>query len=155
MAEMSTIALSINGERHEVAVDGAATLLDVLRGPARLTGAKRACDQGVCGACNVLMDGEVARACLVLAALAEGHEITTVEGLATDGALSPLQQAFVDSGAIQCGFCMPGMVISATALVNDNPTAGIEDIREAISGNLCRCSGYVKVVDAVRRVTGA
>jgi aerobic-type carbon monoxide dehydrogenase small subunit (CoxS/CutS family) len=155
MAETGDTTLSINGERHAFAVDGATTLLDVLRGPALLTGAKRACGQGVCGACNVLMDGEVARACLTLAALAEGHEITTVEGLARDGALSPLQKAFLDAGAVQCGFCMPGMVISATALVNDNPTAGVEEIREAISGNLCRCSGYVKVIDAVRRVTGA
>lgn len=155
MAKPKIVELSINGEPHEVRADGATTLLDVLRGAAGLNGAKRGCNQGVCGACNVLLDGKAVRACLVLAAGAEGRQITTVEGLAQDGELSPVQQAFLDAGAVQCGFCMPGMVISATALVQDNPKAGIEEIRSAIAGNLCRCSGYVKVVDAVRQVTGA
>ncbi|MDH3232728.1 MAG: (2Fe-2S)-binding protein [Alphaproteobacteria bacterium] len=154
MATAQLVDLTINGEEHEVRADGATTLLDVLRDQLQLNGAKRGCNQGVCGACNILLDGQAVRACLVVAGTAEGREITTIEGLERDGELSPVQQAFLDTGAVQCGFCMPGMVISAEALVQANATAGVEEIREAISGNLCRCSGYVKVIDAVRSVTG-
>ncbi len=147
--------LTINSETRQVRADGATTLLDVLREQMGLTGAKCGCNQGLCGACNILLDGKAVRSCLVIAATAIDREIETIEGLERNGKLSPMQEAFLGEGAVQCGFCMPGMVISATALVRENPDAGVDEIRDAISGNLCRCSGYVKVVDAVRRVTGA
>ena len=147
--------MKINGDIHQVRADGATTLLDVLRQQVGLNGAKCGCNQGLCGACNVLLDGKAVRSCLVIAAAAIDREIETIEGLEQNGELSPMQQAFLDTGAVQCGFCMPGMVMSATALARENPEAGVEEIRNAISGNLCRCSGYVKVVDAVRLVTGA
>ena len=115
-----------------------------------LTGSKRGCNQGVCGACSVMIDGAVMRGCLTLAADAAGREIVTVEGLAEGGALSPVQQALLDHGAVQCGFCMPGMAVAATALLADNPSPSDAEIRDGLSGNLCRCSGYVKVVEAVR-----
>ena len=155
MNSMQQFDLKINGEVRQVRADGATTLLDVLRQQMGLNGAKCGCNQGLCGACNVLLDGKAVRSCLVIAATATDREIETIEGLEQNGELSPMQQAFLDTGAVQCGFCMPGMVLSATALARENPKAGVEEIRNAISGNLCRCSGYVKVVDAVRRVTGA
>lgn len=155
MNSMQQFDLKINGEVRQVRADGATTLLDVLRQQMGLNGAKCGCNQGLCGACNVLLDGKAVRSCLVIAATATDREIETIEGLEQNGELSPMQQAFLDTGAVQCGFCMPGMVLSATALARENPKAGVEEIRDAISGNLCRCSGYVKVVDAVRRVTGA
>ena len=155
MTSTQQFDLRINGEVRQVAADGAATLLDVLREQMGLTGAKCGCNQGLCGACNVLLDGQAVRSCLVIAATAIDREIETIEGLERDGELSPVQQAFLDVGAVQCGFCIPGMVISATALTRAYPNADVAEIRDAISGNLCRCSGYVKVVDAIRRVTGA
>ena len=155
MNSMQQFDLKINGEVRQVRADGATTLLDILRQQMGLNGAKCGCNQGLCGACNVLLDGKAVRSCLVIAATATDREIETIEGLEQNGELSPMQQAFLDTGAVQCGFCMPGMVLSATALARENPKAGVEEIRNAISGNLCRCSGYVKVVDAVRRVTGA
>ncbi|MFP6777668.1 MAG: (2Fe-2S)-binding protein, partial [Alphaproteobacteria bacterium] len=126
------------------------TLLDVLRGELALTGTKNACDQGVCGACTVLIDGLPMNACLLLAANIVGRDIISVEGLGEGGKLSVMQQAFVDAGAIQCGFCMSGMIVTATALLADNPMPTRGEIRSALSGNLCRCSGYVRVVDAVQ-----
>jgi aerobic-type carbon monoxide dehydrogenase small subunit (CoxS/CutS family) len=155
MTSTQQFDLKINGEVRQVRADGATTLLEVLREQMGLNGAKCGCNQGLCGACNVLLDGKAVRSCLVIAATATDREIETIEGLEQNGELSPMQQAFLDTGAVQCGFCMPGMVLSATALARENPKAGVEEIRDAISGNLCRCSGYVKVVDAVRRVTGA
>ncbi len=155
MTSTQQFDLKINGEVRQVRADGAATLLDVLRLQMGLNGAKCGCNQGLCGACNVLLDGKAVRSCLVIAATAIDREIETIEGLEQNGELSPMQQAFLDAGAVQCGFCMPGMVLSATALARENPNAGVEEFRDAISGNLCRCSGYVKVVDAIRRVTGA
>lgn len=155
MNSMQQFDLKINGEVRQVRADGATTLLNVLRHQMGLNGAKCGCNLGLCGACNVLLDGRAVRSCLVIAATATDREIETIEGLEQNGELSPMQQAFLDTGAVQCGFCMPGMVLSATALTRENPKAGVEEIRDAISGNLCRCSGYVKVVDAVRRVTGA
>ena len=146
--------LNINGEVHSVRADGATTLLSVLREQLSLTGAKCGCNQGLCGACNVLMNDQAIRSCLVIAGTCANQKIETIEGLDQNGELSPVQQAFLDAGAVQCGYCMPGMVLSATALVRESPKAGVEEIRDAISGNLCRCSGYVKVVDAVRLVTG-
>ncbi len=146
------VVLNVNGAERRLFVAPQETLLEVLRTRLYLTGTKRGCNQGVCGACSVLIDGAVVRGCLTLAANAADCEITTIEGLAGNGALSPVQQAFLDHGAVQCGFCMPGMIVAATALLARRPDPGVADIREGLSGNLCRCSGYVKVVEAVRSV---
>jgi carbon-monoxide dehydrogenase small subunit len=147
----SALALSllINGDSRTVVIPAHRTLLDLLRDELGLTGAKKGCNAGTCGACNVLVDDTVIRACLCLAANVAEHKVTTVEGLAQNGLPSLVQQAFLDSGAIQCGFCMTGMIVSATALLVQNPAPTREDIRIAIAGNLCRCSGYVKVIDAI------
>ena len=150
MSEPLPIALNINGTVHRLFVQPWHTLLHVLRDEIGLTGAKRGCNQGVCGACSVLIDGEVARGCLSLAANCTDREITTIEGLAPAGELSPVQQAFLDTGAVQCGFCMPGMIIASTALLRRNQALSDDDIRDGLSGNLCRCSGYTKVIEAVR-----
>lgn len=150
MSNKLDITLRINGEEHALRVPPSRTLLDVLRGELALTGTKNACNQGVCGACTVLIDGLPMNACLLLAVNITGRDIISVEGLGEGGKLSVMQQAFVDAGAIQCGFCMSGMIITATALVADNPTPTRGEIRNALSGNLCRCSGYVRVVDAVQ-----
>ena len=155
MTDWRAITLSVNGASRQALVRPCDTLLDALRDGLGLTGAKRGCDQGVCGACTVLADGRAVRACLSLALNCTGCEIRTVEGLARSGTLDPVQQAFIDAGAIQCGFCMPGMVVSAKALLNDNPAPTVEEIREAIAGNICRCSGYVKIVEAIQAVEGA
>ncbi len=152
MSETWTISLIVNDEPREAVVRPSDTLLATLRDRLGLTGAKRGCDQGLCGACAVLVDGLAVRSCLSLAVNCTGREIRTVEGLARNGVLDPVQQAFVDTGSIQCGFCMPGMAIAATALLNDNPNPTIDEIREAIAGNICRCSGYVKIVEAIRMV---
>ncbi len=144
------IALKINGEERTLSVPPSRTLMAALRDDLALTGTKNACNQGVCGACTVLLDGVPVNACLTLAVNVAGREITTVEGLGEGGELSTVQQAFVDAGAIQCGYCMSGMIVSATALLAENPNPGRDEIRQALSGNLCRCSGYVRVVDAVR-----
>jgi carbon-monoxide dehydrogenase small subunit len=143
------LSLCVNDESHGIAVPPCRTLLDALREDLGLTGAKRGCNVGICGACNVLVDGLLVRSCLSLAVAVAGRIITTVEGLATDEGPSLVQQAFIDAGAIQCGFCMTGMIMSATALLAENPSPTREDIRVAISGNLCRCSGYVKVIEAI------
>jgi aerobic carbon-monoxide dehydrogenase small subunit len=152
---MSSIVLKVNGRASHVNLEGHETLLEVLRTRFGLTGTKRGCDQGVCGSCTVLINGLAARSCLYLAALAVDKTVVTVEGLERDGILSPLQKGFVEAGAVQCGFCMPGMVIAATALLAENPRPDREAIRAALAGNLCRCSGYVKVVDAVWRAASA
>ncbi|RPI77148.1 MAG: (2Fe-2S)-binding protein [Desulfobacteraceae bacterium] len=148
------LTLKINGQTYEPAVEPNRTLLDVLREELNLTGTKRGCDVGECGSCTVLMDGKPVNSCLVLAGQAEGHEITTIEGLSRDNVLHPLQQAFVDKGAIQCGFCTPGMILSAKSLLDQNPNPSELEIRTAISGNLCRCTGYQKIVEAVQSVAG-
>jgi aerobic carbon-monoxide dehydrogenase small subunit len=148
---MGSVFLNVNGRQRRVNVDGQETLLEVLRTQLGLTGAKCGCNQGVCGSCTVLVNGLAARACLCFAALAAGKEVVTVEGLERDGKLSPVQEAFIEAGAVQCGFCMPGMVVAATALLSKNPKPDEEAIRVALAGNLCRCSGYVKVIDAVQR----
>lgn len=154
MSEPTPIALNVNGTVHRLFVQPWHTLLHVLREEIGLTGAKRGCNQGVCGACSVLVDGEVMRGCLSLAVNSTEREITTIEGLAPSGELSPVQQAFLDTGAVQCGFCMPGMIIASTALVRRNEALTDDDIREGLSGNLCRCSGYIKVIEAVRTASG-
>lgn len=150
MNEKFAIALQVNGDSRDVLVTARETLLTTLRERLRLTGAKRGCNQGVCGACSVLVNGEVIRSCLTLSVTQTENEIVTIEGLADDGRLSPVQQAFVDHGAVQCGFCMPGMIIAAKALLDANPRPTVDEIRHGLGGNLCRCSGYVKVIDAIR-----
>lgn len=143
------ITLSVNGESCEVAVEPRTILLDVLREMLGLTGTKKACDFGSCGSCTVLMDGKTVLSCLILAVDVQGKDIVTVEGMATDGQLHPLQRAFIDHGAIQCGFCTPGMLLSAKALLDENPQPTEEEVKQAISGNLCRCTGYHKIVEAI------
>ncbi len=143
------MTFTVNGETHELAVEADRTLLDVLRGDLGLQGTKTSCLEGRCGACTVLVDGDAVNACLVLATGARGRAITTIEGLARDGVLHPVQQAFVDHGAIQCGYCTPGMIMSAKALLDEIPAPTEEEVRTALAGNLCRCTGYQKIVDAV------
>jgi aerobic carbon-monoxide dehydrogenase small subunit len=143
------ISLTVNGERREADLWGGESLLTVLRDTLELPGSKNACEQGECGSCSVLLDGELVCSCLVLGAQAEGHEVVTVEGLADGNALSPVQQAFVDAGAVQCGFCTPGLVVAVTDLLAQTPDPDDDEIREALSGNLCRCTGYAKIFDAV------
>ena len=148
---MENITLTINNRNMDIVVAKNWTLLYVLRELLDLTGAKCGCNTGDCGACKVIMDGEAINSCLVLAHKAQGHSIVTIEGLANDGILNPIQQAFIDCGAIQCGYCTPGMVLSAKALLDKNFTPTEEDIRAAIDNNLCRCTGYVKIVEAIKR----
>lgn len=147
---LQQITLTVNGERYQLSVKTNRTLLEVLREELGLTGSKKGCDRGDCGACTVLVDGRAVNACLVLAIEAQGREIVTIEGLSKDGALHPIQEAFVKHGALQCGFCTPGMVMAAKALLDANPNPSEEEIREALSGNLCRCTGYTRIVQAVR-----
>jgi carbon-monoxide dehydrogenase small subunit len=144
------IALTVNGERHEADVWAGESLLFALRERLGLPGSKNACEQGECGSCSVLLDGTLVCACLVLAAQAEGHEVVTVEGLAEEGRLHRVQEAFVEAGAVQCGFCTPGLVVATADLLAHNPRPSDDEIREALSGNLCRCTGYAKIFDAVR-----
>lgn len=144
------IQLTVNGERVEAAVEANQTLLQFLRDDLGLTGTKHGCGLGDCGACTVIVDGMPVNSCLVLALQAAGREVLTIEGLAENGKLHPIQQAFVNKGAIQCGFCSPGMILSAKALLDANPKPTELEIRTAISGNLCRCTGYQKIVEAVQ-----
>jgi carbon-monoxide dehydrogenase small subunit len=144
------IALRINGEEHEADVWEGESLLFALRERFGLPGSKNACEQGECGSCSVLLDGELVCSCLVLAAQAEGHDIVTVEGLAKDGQLHPVQEAFAETGAVQCGFCTPGLIVATADLLAHNSDPSDDEIREALSGNLCRCTGYAKIFDAVR-----
>lgn len=146
---MHTITLTVNGRPEYVEVPGHLTLLQLLRDGLALTGTKNGCEAGECGACTVLVDGEPINACLMLAVEAEGREILTVEGLAPEGHLTPLQKAFIDRNAVQCGFCTPGMLISAHGLLERTPNPTAEQITEALLGNLCRCTGYVRIVQAV------
>lgn len=143
------ITLIVNDQKYDIAVLPHRTLLQVLREDLGLTGAKHGCGLGECGACTVLVDGLPVNSCLMLAIQAHGCKVTTIEGLASDGRLHPLQEAFVEHGAIQCGFCTPGMILSAKALLDKNPRPTEEEIRGAISGNLCRCTGYQKIVEAI------
>jgi aerobic-type carbon monoxide dehydrogenase small subunit (CoxS/CutS family) len=149
------LQFTVNEEPHELTVEPWWTLLDVLRDQLELTGAKKGCDRGDCGACTVLIDGKPIVSCTMLAVQAHGRSVTTIEGLMHEGQPHPLQQAFVNVGAVQCGFCTPGMVLSAKALLDENPTPTEDDVREAIAGNLCRCTGYAKIVEAVLSVAHA
>lgn len=148
--ERVPITVTVNGRRISAVVEPRMTLADFLREELGLTGTKLGCEHGVCGSCTVLWDGAAVRSCLVLAAQADGAKITTIEGLATDGTLHPVQQAFWEAHALQCGFCTPGMVLTAVALLAENPNPSEEEIREALSGNLCRCTGYQNIVRAVQ-----
>jgi carbon-monoxide dehydrogenase small subunit len=143
------IQLTVNGQRRDADVWGGESLLTTLRDRLDLPGSKNACEQGECGSCSVLLDGELVCACLVLAAQADGHDVVTVEGLAGDAGLHPVQEAFADAGAVQCGFCTPGLVVAAAELLRRVPDPTDDEIREALSGNLCRCTGYAKILDAV------
>ena len=145
------ITLTINGERREADVWEGESLLFALRERLGLPGSKNACEQGECGSCSVLMDGDLVCACLVLAGAAEGRDVRTVEDLAAGEHLHPVQRAFVEAGAVQCGFCTPGFVVATAALLRDNPEPSDAEIREALSGNICRCTGYGKILEAVHR----
>jgi len=149
---MQTIHLTLNGRPLEVRAEPHETLLDLIRERIGLTGTKMGCDEGDCGCCTLILDGKAVNSCLVLGVEADGHTVDTVEGLAQGGELHPLQEAFLHHGAVQCGYCTPGMLLSAKALLDEKPGAGEEDVRTAISGNLCRCTGYVKIVEAVLSV---
>jgi carbon-monoxide dehydrogenase small subunit len=144
-----TLQLTVNGQVRQVFAEPYGSLLDTLRDEIQLTGTKKGCDEGDCGACTVLLDGKPVTSCMVLAHSAHDSNVTSIEGLATDGGLHPVQQAFVDHGAPQCGFCIPGLIMSATGLLNENTTPSEEEVRLAIAGNLCRCTGYSRVVKAI------
>lgn len=144
------VKLAVNNELFEVAINLNRTLLEVLREELSLTGTKESCGQGACGSCTVLLDGLPVRSCLLLAVEAEGREITTIEGLSQGEKLHPVQEAFIEHHAIQCGFCSPGMILTATALLEDNPKPTEDEIRHALSGNICRCTGYAKIIGAVK-----
>lgn len=144
------VTLNVNDEKYQVIVRPRESLLDVLRNKLNLTGTKKGCNEGDCGACTVIMDGRTVNACLVLAVEAEGQKITTVEGLAQGSQLHPLQESFVRHGGFQCGFCTPGMLMSAKVLLDEIPDPTEEQIRKGISGNLCRCTGYAKIVESIK-----
>ena len=144
------IEVEINGIKKQLVIDETAILVDVLRDQLGLTGTKKACGEGECGSCTILLDGEPVNSCLILAAQADGKKITTIEGIGSPGKLHPIQEAFVKEGAIQCGYCTPGMILSAKALLDKNPDPSEEEIKRALSGNLCRCTGYKKIVEAVK-----
>ena len=148
-----TVELMVNGEPYDLYVETTRTLAEVLREDLGLTGTKEACNMGTCGACTVLLDGSPALSCITLAVRCKGKEVLTIEGLAQGQELHPLQRAFIDHGAIQCGVCTPGMILTAKALLNDHPRPSKEEIRYAISGNLCRCTGYKKIVEAIHAVS--
>jgi carbon-monoxide dehydrogenase small subunit len=148
------VELTVNDEPREAEVWAGESLLTTLRDRLELPGSKNACEQGECGSCSVLLDGELVCSCLVLAAQADGHEIVTVEGLGGEAALHPVQEAFADAGAVQCGFCTPGFVVAAADLLRRVPDPSDDEIREALSGNLCRCTGYQKILDAVHVAAG-
>jgi carbon-monoxide dehydrogenase small subunit len=147
------ISLTVNDQDYEIATHPNRTLLEVLREDLSMKGAKEACDDGVCGACTVLMDGLPVRSCLLLAIEAQGRKIATIEGLSAGERLHPVQQAFLDYGAVQCGYCTPGMVLTAKALLDANPRPSEEEILTAISGNFCRCTGYNKILDAIASIS--
>lgn len=143
------LTMTVNGETAEVAIEPSTMLLDVLRGELGLTGAKEACGQGDCGACTVLLDGKAVNSCITPAMKAMNKEVLTIEGLGSPGKLHPIQEAFIEYGAVQCGFCTPGMILAVKALLDDNPSPTEEEVRVGLSGNLCRCTGYSKIIEAV------
>ena len=146
------ITLKVNGKKHDLVVESYELLLNVLRDRLFLTGSKYGCGIAECGACSILVDGQVQLACMIPAVSADGWNITTVEGLAKNGKLSPVQQSFIDKDAIQCGYCTPGMVVTATSLLNENPNPTEQEVKDYLRGNHCRCTGYVSIIDAVKAV---
>jgi xanthine dehydrogenase YagT iron-sulfur-binding subunit len=154
-AQSSTVRLRINGEDREITVDNRTSLLDMLRERAGLTGTKKGCDQGACGACTILLDGRRINSCLTLAAMHDGAEITTIEGLERNGRLHPLQQAFIDADAFQCGYCTSGQIMSGVGCISEGHTGSPAEIREAMSGNICRCGAYTNIVTAVANAARA
>lgn len=146
------LKFTLNGEEIEALAEQNETFLDFIRNTIGLTGTKKGCEEGECGACTILLDGKPVNSCLMLAMEAEGHDVITIEGLASNGKLDPIQQAFIDKWALQCGYCTPGMIMSAKALLDHNPHPSEYEIRDAIAGNLCRCTGYAKIVDAISSV---
>lgn len=155
MSELHTVRLTVNGRAVERAVEPRLTLLDFLRGDLELYGAHAGCEHGVCGTCTVLLDGETIRSCLLFAIQAEGRSVTTIEGIAEPGTLHPVQQAFWDYQALQCGYCTPAMVLRAIELLRENPNPSREEVREGIASQLCRCTGYQHIVDAVLAAAGS
>jgi len=149
MQQKLAINYTVNGQPYEAYIEPNRTLLEVVRDELRLTGAKEGCGTGDCGACSMIVNGKLVTSCLMLAPQADGAEITTIEGLAQDGQLHALQRAFIDTGGVQCGFCIPGMILAGKALLDRNPSPTEHEIREAIAGNLCRCTGYAKIVEAI------
>jgi carbon-monoxide dehydrogenase small subunit len=149
--ELVSIELKVNQTRYRRTIRASMTLLDFLREELGMKGTKKGCDSGQCGACTIIMGGKAINACLLLAIQADGKEILTIEGLSSGRRLHPLQEAFVEEGAVQCGFCVPGMILSAKALLDEKKDPSEEEIREALSGNLCRCTGYVKIIKAVQK----
>jgi len=145
-----TVELTINGEKRKVETTPSTRLLDLIRDDLRLTGTKEGCGKGECGACTVIMNGELVASCLVLAPQADGVTITTIEGIGNEKKLHPIQRAFIETGAVQCGFCTPGMILAAKKLLEENPHPTEEEIKRGISGNLCRCTGYQKIIDAIK-----
>ena len=149
------IQLKVNGDVYDVITDTRRTLLEVLRDNIGFTGTKKGCDTGDCGCCTVIMDGNSVNSCLVLAVEAQGKDIITIEGVAQDGKLHPIQEAFIEHGGLQCGYCTPGMIMSAKALLDENPNPTDDEIKRGISGNLCRCTGYIKIVESIRAASGS
>ncbi len=149
MSNKLEVHYTINGRAYEAYIEPNRTLLEVVRDELRLTGSKEGCGTGDCGACSMIVNGKLVTSCLMLAPQADGAEITTIEGLATNGDLHPVQQAFIDTGAVQCGFCIPGMILAGKTLLDKNPKPDEQEIRSAIAGNLCRCTGYTKIVEAI------
>ncbi len=152
--EKIAVHYTINGEQRDAYIEPNRTLLEVVRDELGLTGTKEGCGTGDCGACFMIVNGKLVTSCLMLAPQADGAEIETIEGLARDGTLHPLQQSFIDAGAVQCGFCIPGMILAGKTLLDRNPAPDERQIREAIAGNLCRCTGYTKIVEAIAAVAG-
>jgi carbon-monoxide dehydrogenase small subunit len=143
------ITLNVNGERSEIAVEPSWTLLETVREQLRLTGTKEGCGTGDCGACSMIVDGRLITSCLMLAVQADGRQITSVEGISTNGDLAPVQRAFIDKGGVQCGYCTPGMIVATRVLLDANPNPTLNDVREGLAGNLCRCTGYTRIYESV------
>lgn len=148
------IHLTVNGELHELLVEPRQTLVDIIRYELGLTGTKKGCDTGDCGACTIILNGKPVNSCLILGVEADGSDVLTIEGLQKGGQLHPIQKAFINHGAVQCGFCTPGMILSAKALLDSSPHPSEEEVKLAISGNLCRCTGYKKIIEAIKSIGG-
>ena len=147
------LSLNVNGNSYDVAINPWQTLLDVLRDELRLIGTKKGCGIGTCGACTVIIDGKATLSCLTLAVECEGHSITTIEGISTSESLHPIQQSFIENGAVQCGFCTPGIVMTSKALLDENTKPDDDEIKDALSGTFCRCTGHIKIMEAVKKVS--